>query len=78
MPGTSWREGKPSCCSATPLKRISRNALAGAIREVAHQAFDKAKYEKAMECLAKHRDELLAFYDFPAEHWQHIRTSNPI
>ena len=36
------------------------------------------KYEKAAECLAKDRDALLAFYDFPAEHWKHLRTSNPI
>jgi transposase-like protein len=31
-----------------------------------------------MECLVKDKDEMLAFYDFPAAHWQHIRTSNPI
>jgi transposase-like protein len=37
-----------------------------------------AKYPKASECLAKDRRELLAFYDFPAEHWVHIRTTNPI
>jgi transposase-like protein len=37
-----------------------------------------AKYPKAMECLEKDKDEMLAFYDFPAIHWQHIRTSNPI
>jgi putative transposase len=36
------------------------------------------KYEKAVECLTKHRDALLAFYDFPAEHWKHLRTTNPI
>lgn len=36
------------------------------------------KYPKAMECLRKDRTELLAFYDFPAEHWVHIRTTNPI
>jgi len=36
------------------------------------------KYEKAAECLAKDRETLLAFYDFPAEHWKHLRTSNPI
>lgn len=50
----------------------------------AHKAFDRtlkrfeAKYPKAMACLAKDRDELLAFYDYPAEHWVHIRTTNPI
>ena len=37
-----------------------------------------AKYPKATECLAKDRDVLLTFYDFPAEHWRHIRTTNPI
>lgn len=38
----------------------------------------EAKYAKATECLAKDRDTLLTFYDFPAEHWTHIRTTNPI
>ncbi|WP_425129680.1 IS256 family transposase [Burkholderia seminalis] len=37
-----------------------------------------AKYPKAVEKLTKDRDALLAFYDFPAEHWQHVRTTNPI
>lgn len=36
------------------------------------------KYPKAVECLRKDRVALLAFYDFPAAHWQHLRTSNPI
>jgi len=50
----------------------------------AETAFDRfvtnygAKYLKATECLAKDRAELLAFYDFPAEHWIHIRSSNVI
>ena len=53
-------------------------------RDNATKAFDaflenyQAKYPKAAECLAKDRDELLAFYDFPAEHWKHLRTTNPI
>ena len=53
-------------------------------RADAEAAFDrfvatyKAKYPKATECLAKDRASLLAFYDFPAEHWIHIRTTNPI
>lgn len=38
----------------------------------------QAKYPKAVECLTKDRDALLCFYDFPAEHWQHLRTTNPI
>ena len=47
-------------------------------------AFDRflatysAKYPKATECLAKDRKSLLAFYDFPAEHWLHLCTTNPI
>ena len=34
--------------------------------------------DKAVTCLAKDRTALLAFYDFPAEHWKHVRSSNPI
>lgn len=50
---------------------------------IANKAFDYfnaygAKYPKAVECLAKDREVLLTFYDFPAEHWVHIRTSNPV
>ncbi len=41
-------------------------------------AIYKAKYPKAVDCLVKDRDVLLAFYDFPAEHWVHIRTTNPV
>jgi len=37
-----------------------------------------AKYDKAVVCLTKDREALLAFFDFPAEHWDHLRTSNPI
>ena len=53
-------------------------------RREAERAFDlfvatyQAKYPKATECLAKDRDVLLTFYDFPAEHWMHLRTTNPI
>jgi transposase-like protein len=53
-------------------------------RKDAEKAFDRfiakyeAKYGKAAACLAKDREALLAFYDFPAEHWKHIRTGNPI
>jgi transposase-like protein len=38
----------------------------------------EAKYPKATDCLAKDREVLLTFYDFPAEHWTHLRTTNPI
>ena len=37
-----------------------------------------AKYPKAVECLAQDKDDLLAFYDFPAAYWMHLRTTNPI
>jgi putative transposase len=53
-------------------------------RKAANGAFDlfvttfEAKYPKAVECLIKDRDVLLRFYDFPAEHWVHLRTTNPI
>jgi putative transposase len=49
--------------------------------EVAFDAFIETygvKYDKAADCLIKDRQALLAFYDFPAEHWKHLRTSNPI
>jgi len=38
----------------------------------------ESKYPKAVDCLQKDKDQLFTFYDFPAEHWQHIRTTNPI
>jgi transposase-like protein len=49
--------------------------------DVAFDAFIEnyqVKYDKAAECLEKDREALLAFYDFPAEHWKHLRTTNPI
>ncbi|MES0173936.1 IS256 family transposase [Mesorhizobium sp. M0006] len=49
--------------------------------EMANDVFAEkygAKYNKAVDCLKKDRETLLAFYDFPAEHWDHLRTSNPI
>ena len=55
-----------------------------ATRADAYTAFDRfvaiyaAKYPKATETLKKDRESLLAFYDFPAEHWQHLRTTNAI
>ena len=55
-----------------------------ASRADAEAAFDcflakyQAKYDKAAGCLAKDREALLAFYDFPAEHWKHVRSTNPV
>jgi transposase-like protein len=65
-------------------KRSLQNIWMAETRKDAEAAFDafadtyRAKYDKAVECLAKDRDVLLAFYDFPAEHWKHLRTTNPI
>ena len=53
-------------------------------REEAFRAYDhfvsqyQAKYERACECLKKDKESLFAFYDFPAEHWRHIRSTNPV
>lgn len=55
-----------------------------ATRRDAGKAFDafvetyEAKYERAVHCMKKDRDVLLTFYDFPAQHWMHVRTTNPI
>ena len=60
------------------------NIWQAATQAEAEKAFDlfirtyEAKYPKATICLQKDREELMAFYDFPAQHWQSIRTSNPI
>jgi transposase-like protein len=65
-------------------KRALQEIWMAETRKDAHAAFDAfveawgIKYEKAVECLIKDRDALLAFYDFPAEHWKHLRTSNVI
>ncbi len=65
-------------------KSMLHDIWMAATKAEAVQAFDlfietwQAKYPKAAECLKKDRDVLLTFYDFPAEHWMHIRTTNPI
>jgi len=58
-----------------------RDAPDRATAETAVTVFSEkyaAKYPKAVECLTKDREALLAFFDFPAEHWDHLRTANPI
>jgi len=66
------------------VKALLHEIWMASTRQDAYKAFDNtlesfgAKYPKAMECLNKDKEELLAFYDFPAEHWIHIRTTNPI
>jgi transposase-like protein len=70
--------------SQPKAKRMLHEVDMAESREKAGRAFDQfvksygAKYPKATECLVKNRDVLLAFYDFPAEHWLHVRTTNPI
>jgi len=66
------------------VKQALQDIWMAETKENAHKAFDdcierfKTKYPKAMQTLSKDKDEMLAFYDFPAEHWGHIRTTNPI
>jgi putative transposase len=65
-------------------KRMLQEIWMAETRKDADAAFDAfvetyaVKYEKAAEGAKKDREPLLAFYDFPAEHWKHLRTSNPI
>ena len=75
-------------CLAKSIQAKAKQALHGIwqaeTREEAEKAFDlflttyEPKYPKATLCLQKDREELMAFYDFPAQHWQSLRTSNPI
>jgi transposase-like protein len=70
--------------SQPKAKAALHSIYEAASRAAAEKAFDQfvstyeAKHPKATECLVKDRDALLTFYDFPAEHWRHIRTTNPI
>jgi transposase-like protein len=65
-------------------KRILRDAMYAETKDEANEHLDtfvatfSLKHERAVECLTKDRDNLLTFFDFPAEHWRHLRTSNPI
>jgi putative transposase len=65
-------------------KRALQEIWMAATRKDAIAAFDTfvetwgIKYDKAVDCLRKDRDAMLAFYDFPAEHWKHLRTTNII
>jgi transposase-like protein len=68
----------------TKAKRALQEIWMAETKTDADAAFDafiesyEVKYDKAAECLRKDREALLAFYDFPAEHWKHLRTTNPI
>ena len=66
------------------MKADLREVYSAPTRAAAEAAIDGftdkygAKYDNAVACLTKDRETLLAFFDFPAEHWDHLRTSNPI
>ena len=66
------------------MKKDLREVYLAPNRASAEAAIDifaekyRAKYDKAVDCLTKDRETLLALYDFPAEHWDHLRTTNPI
>jgi putative transposase len=70
--------------SQTKAKQYIHDIWMAETRENAEKAVDlfiktyQLKYAKKTQCLEKDREELLAFYDFPADHWAHIRTTNPI
>lgn len=73
----------PKCVQINAKKSLQDIFMADT-RENAEKAFNHfieiygQKYPRAVACLEKDYDDLLRFYDFPAEHWIHIRTSNPI
>lgn len=73
----------PKCVQKKATQMIRDMHMADT-RENALKAYDKfmqtfaVKYEKAVENLRKDKDDLFRFYDYPAEHWTHIRTTNPI
>jgi transposase-like protein len=64
--------------------RLLRDVYQSETKDQAEECIDTfaetfgAKHEKAVQCLVKDREKLLTYYDFPAEHWKHLRTSNPI
>ncbi len=89
-PGASERNGNGEAnrvdCVRTVHKTVNildklpksvQPAAKADLREV-WAAPDRATAEAAVACLVKDRDALLTFYDFPAEHWDHLRTANPI
>jgi putative transposase len=69
-----WR-----ACKKADLRQVSWHVLRHAEKAIGRLADEyRAKYPKAVECLTQDQDALLAFFDFPAEHWKHLRTTNPI
>ena len=94
FPTTRWQRCwiHKACNVLNHFPRSQQPAANGKLQEVwmaasraqALEALEKfardhrAKYPRAVQCLLKDRDELLAFYDLPAEHWAHLRTTNPL
>jgi transposase-like protein len=89
-PGRCWVHKTANVLNALPrstqpkAKTMLHDIWQAETRDAAQRAFDLfietfgAKHAKACECLAKDRQVLLRFYDYPAEHWIHLRTTNPI
>ena len=85
-----WVHKTANCLDKLPkskqpaAKRAIHEIYMAATRSEAEKAFDSFlevygdKYERATNCLVKDRESMLAFYDFPAKHWRHIRSTNPI
>jgi transposase-like protein len=76
--------GKFPKSMAPTVKSDLRDIWQAETRTAAEAAMDtfaekyRTKYDKAIACLVKDREALLSFFDFPAEHWDHLRTANPI
>lgn len=70
--------------SQPKAKELLRDAMNAETREQAEEAFDafaakfSPKHQRAVDCLMKDQEQLLTYYDFPAEHWKHLRTTNVI
>jgi len=80
---TDCRRRKSWRILAEKAKRALQDIWMAEAKVDAETAFDAfiegyaVKHDKAAECQSKDRGALLAFYDFPAEHWKHLRTTNP-
>ena len=75
---------KMAKCIQSKAKSMIHDIYEAPTKKDALDAYDhfvktfKDKYPKAVECLTKDKEDLFSFYDFPAAHWIHIRTTNPI
>ena len=84
VPQVHEHSGQIADCVQTQAAKMIRDMWQADKRANALKAYDlfietfEKKYPKATECLEKDKEDLFRFYDYPAEHWAHIRTSNPI